>query len=120
MLTPTSQGIMPWCLAMRPQFWQPIDERYHVWFGDSTTERDCRSGLALHPSQGCAGLPPARRRYNDELPRRRRRAPHGGSTTVREQVGMKVYALLNWYEEPPEWLAAVVASLSKICDGIVA
>ena len=33
---------------------------------------------------------------------------------------MKVYALLNWYEEPPEWLAAVVASLSKLCDGIVA
>ena len=34
MLTPTSQGINPWCFAIRPQFWQPIDERYHVWFGD--------------------------------------------------------------------------------------
>ena len=33
---------------------------------------------------------------------------------------MKIYALLNWYEEPPEWLAAVVASLSRLCDGIVA
>lgn len=33
---------------------------------------------------------------------------------------MKVYGLLNWYEEPPEWLAAVVASMSKICDGVVA
>ena len=34
MLTPTSQGINPWCFAIRPQFWQEIDERYHVWFGD--------------------------------------------------------------------------------------
>jgi len=34
MLTPTSQGVLPWCFAIRPQFWQPIDERYHVWFGD--------------------------------------------------------------------------------------
>jgi hypothetical protein len=34
MLTPTSQGVLPWCFAIRPRFWQPIDERYHVWFGD--------------------------------------------------------------------------------------
>jgi len=34
MLTPTSQGIVPWCFAIRPHFWQQIDERYHVWFGD--------------------------------------------------------------------------------------
>jgi hypothetical protein len=33
---------------------------------------------------------------------------------------MKIYALLNWYDERPDWLAASVASASKLCDGIVA
>ena len=33
---------------------------------------------------------------------------------------MKIYALLNWYDERPDWLAATVASASKLCDGIVA
>jgi hypothetical protein len=27
---------------------------------------------------------------------------------------------LNWYDERPDWLAATVASASKLCDGIVA
>ena len=62
MLTPTSQGIMPWCFAMRPRFWQPIDERYHVWFGDdelqnAVAEAGCRCILARgvpvwHPPGG--------------------------------------------------------------------
>jgi len=33
---------------------------------------------------------------------------------------MKIYALLNWYDERPDWLAATVASAAKLCDGIVA
>jgi len=33
---------------------------------------------------------------------------------------MKIYALLNWYDERPDWLAATVASASKLCDGIIA
>jgi hypothetical protein len=33
---------------------------------------------------------------------------------------MKIYALLNWYDERPDWLAASVASASKLCDGIIA
>lgn len=33
---------------------------------------------------------------------------------------MRIYALLNWYDERPDWLAATVASASKLCDGIVA
>ena len=33
---------------------------------------------------------------------------------------MKIYALLNWYDERPDWLAATVASVSKLCDGVIA
>lgn len=33
---------------------------------------------------------------------------------------MKIYALLSWYDERPDWLSAVVGSISKLCDGIVA
>lgn len=32
--TPAYRGLMGWCFAIRPSMWQPIDERYHVWFGD--------------------------------------------------------------------------------------
>lgn len=33
---------------------------------------------------------------------------------------MKVIGLMAWYEELPNWLAATVASASKICDHIIA
>lgn len=32
--TPAYRGLMGWCFAVRPWMWQPIDERYHVWYGD--------------------------------------------------------------------------------------
>lgn len=32
--TPAYRGLMGWCFAVRPEMWQPIDERYHVWWGD--------------------------------------------------------------------------------------
>ena len=32
--TPAYRGLMGWCFAVRPKMWQPIDERYHVWWGD--------------------------------------------------------------------------------------
>ena len=32
--TPAYRGLMGWCFAVRPKMWQPIDERYHVWYGD--------------------------------------------------------------------------------------
>ncbi|MBB3752607.1 hypothetical protein FHT44_005119 [Mycolicibacterium sp. BK634] len=33
---------------------------------------------------------------------------------------MKVVGLLNWYEESPAWLIETVASVSKLCDHIIA
>ena len=32
--TPAYRGLMGWCFAVRPTYWQNIDERYHTWFGD--------------------------------------------------------------------------------------
>lgn len=32
--TPAYRGLMGWCFAVRPWLWQPIDERYHIWYGD--------------------------------------------------------------------------------------
>src|SRR5882757_3984281 len=33
---------------------------------------------------------------------------------------MKIIGLLNWYEEDPAWLAECVASISRVCDHLVA
>jgi len=40
--TPAYRGLMGWCFAVRPTYWQPIDERYHVWYGDDEL------GLLMH------------------------------------------------------------------------
>ena len=32
--TPAYRGLMGWCFAVRPTYWQNIDERYQVWYGD--------------------------------------------------------------------------------------
>ena len=32
--TPAYRGLLGWCFAVRPWMWQPIDERYQVWYGD--------------------------------------------------------------------------------------
>jgi GT2 family glycosyltransferase len=32
--TPAYRGLMGWCFAVRPSYWQSIDERYQVWYGD--------------------------------------------------------------------------------------
>ena len=32
--TPAYRGLFGWCFAVRPTYWQNIDERYHTWFGD--------------------------------------------------------------------------------------
>ena len=40
--TPAYRGLMGWCFAVRPTMWQPIDERYHVWWGDDEL------GLLMH------------------------------------------------------------------------
>jgi hypothetical protein len=32
--TPAYRGLMGWCFAVRPAYWQNIDTRYHVWYGD--------------------------------------------------------------------------------------
>ena len=40
--TPAYRGLMGWCFAVRPWMWQPIDERYHVWYGDDEL------GLLMH------------------------------------------------------------------------
>jgi hypothetical protein len=33
---------------------------------------------------------------------------------------MRVWHLLNWFDEPPSWLSACVASASKLCQGVIA
>jgi hypothetical protein len=33
---------------------------------------------------------------------------------------LKLFAILSWFEEPPSWLAATVASLHGLCDHVVA
>ena len=40
--TPAYRGLMGWCFAVRPTYWQNIDERYHTWFGDD------EFGLLMH------------------------------------------------------------------------
>ena len=40
--TPAYRGLMGWCFAIRPTYWQNIDERYHTWFGDDEL------GLLMH------------------------------------------------------------------------
>jgi hypothetical protein len=37
--TPAYRGLMGWCFAVRPTYWQNIDERYHVWYGDDELGR---------------------------------------------------------------------------------
>ena len=40
--TPAYRGLIGWCFAVRPQLWQPIDERYLSWYGDD------EFGLLMH------------------------------------------------------------------------
>ena len=40
--TPAYRGLMGWCFAIRPTYWQNIDERYQVWYGDDEL------GLLIH------------------------------------------------------------------------
>ena len=37
--TPAYRGLMGWCFAVRPTYWQNIDERYQVWYGDDELGR---------------------------------------------------------------------------------
>src|SRR5882757_3150812 len=41
-------------------------------------------------------------------------------STIDRKARMKIIGLLNWYDEPNEWLAEWVASAARLCDHIVA